>query len=346
MKRNRKLAAALSIPDDHENDHVPYSTTTLKLYLENPTWCHEYEEILRLFAADPNEKRYRFKPMRARQRQFIHSLAEDFGFDGESVDPEPHRHIHLFKTPKFVAAPMKTLAQAARIRRAQLNVQTPVDGASTPERRADEVKPPEYNGLLLKQPRFGLTEDELRPCIRSAAPMNDFEVLFLSAIDGIALIPRNEWEGQEQVQTLLETLQPIVSAAVAREGFASSAVLCEFDLSVSNTEPQIVHEAGQGASAGRTTAGGWSQVAAKRSVPMAVPTVAPVGQRSSFTVLGSKLAEAKKKRKEDQLLEKRRKELQSEPVVDDWSAEVEREEEIRSRNQSDHEEGANSTVLT
>ena len=338
LERNRKLASALNIPDDHTDDHVPYSDTTLRLYLENVPWCHEHEEILRIFAADPDEKRYRFKPMRARQRQFIHSLAEDFGFDGESLDPDPHRHVHLFKTPKFVAAPMKTLAQAARIKRAQLNVQTPLasDGAATPERRANEVKPPEYNGLLLKQPRFALTEDELRPAIKSVAPANDFEIVFLSAVDGVAMVPKNEWESQEQIQILLETLQPIVSAAVARDSLAASAILCEFDFDASNTEPRILLEAGQ-STTGRVNAGGWSQVAATRSAPRAPPFTAAVGQKSSYTILGSKLAEAKKKRKEEEAMEKKRRQLQSEPVVEDWSAEVEREEEdVKSRGQSDH----------
>ena len=326
LERNRRLAVALNISDDHTDDHIPYSTTTLNMYLSNVPWCHEQEEILRIFAADEDEKRYRFKPMRPRQRAFIHSLAEDFGLDGESLDPEPHRHILVFKTPKFVAAPMKTLAQAARIKRAQLNVATPVDGATTPQKRADEVQEPEYNGFLLKKPRFALTEDELRPIIRQAAPTNEFDIVFLSAIDGVALLPRDEWTGQDQMSILLQTLQPTISAAVSREGLAASAVLCEFDLHTGTAEPRVLQEIGQAPSSANAS-GGWSKVAAKRSMPMAVPSLAPVGQKSSFTVLGSKLAEAKKKKKEEKELEKKRKELMNEPVVDDWSLEVERDEE-------------------
>lgn len=296
------------------------------MYLENTPWAHEQEEVLRIFAADEKEKRYRFKPMRARQRAFIHSLAEDFGFDGESLDPEPHRHVLLFKTPKFVAAPMKTLAQAARIRRGQLTVQTPVDGKTAPQSRADEATTPDYNGILLKQPRFALTEDELQPIIRSIAPANEFDVIFLSAVDGIALLPRNEWNGQEQTRILLESLQPIVSATVGREGLATSAVLCEFDLNLMNGEPRILHEAGTLTAVGKNAPGGWSQIAAKRSAPTTAPTVPPIGQRSPFMVLASKLAEAKKKQKEAAEMERKRKELQSEPVIDDWSVEFEREE--------------------
>ena len=328
LERNRKLAVALNIADDHIDDHIPYSNATLNMYISNSTWCHEQETILRIFAADEDEKRYRFKPMRPRQRAFVHSLAEDFGFDGESLDPEPHRHILIFKTPKFVAAPMKTLAQAARIRRAQLNVATPIERPATPEIRANEVKPPEYNGLLLKKPRFALTEDELRAAVRAVAPSNDFGVVFLSSIDGVALLPQNEWNGEEQTKTLLETLQPIVSAAVSRDGLAASAVLCEFDLTSAHSEPKILHEAGQPIG-GSSAAGGWSQVAAKRSAPMAAPTVAAVGQKSSFTILGSKLAEAKKRKEEEKAMEKKRKELLKQDVVEDWSAEVDREEDER-----------------
>jgi transcriptional repressor NF-X1 len=54
--------------------------------------------------------------MQANQRAFLHSLAEDYGFDSESQDPEPHRHICIFKTPRFVSAPMKTLAQCVKIK--------------------------------------------------------------------------------------------------------------------------------------------------------------------------------------------------------------------------------------
>jgi len=82
-------------------------------------------------------------------------------------------------------------------------------------------------------------------------------------------------------------------------------------------------------------------------IAAAAPTVAPVGQRSSFTILGSKLAEAKKKKQEEKELEKRRKELMSEPVVEDWSLEVEREEEEKAKSEagSEHELEAPSSPV-
>ncbi|KAK5277291.1 FKBP12-associated protein, partial [Exophiala xenobiotica] len=325
LERNRNLAMALHISDDHTDDHVPYSTTTLKMYLEDVAWAHKQEEVLRLFAADDTEKRYRFQPMRSRQRAFIHSLAEDFGFDGESLDPEPHRHVLLFKTPKFVAAPMKTLAQAARIKRAQLNVAAPVHSA--PERKADEVRH-EYNGLLLTKPKFALTEEELRPVVRKAAPTTEFDIVFLSNDEGVALLPSMSWETPEQLVTLLTSLQPTMAAEVTRHNLAASVVLCQFESS--GLEPKIIQQHGK---PGNIATNGWSQVAAKRAAPIQAPQVKPVGQKPVYTVLGSRLAEAKRKKQENE--EKLRRKAE-EQVVDDWEKEVEKEESDEAERRVSH----------
>lgn len=74
----------------------------------------------RVFAGDSNEKRLRFKPMISVHRAFLHALAEDYGFDSESLDPDPHRHVVVFKTPRFVSAPTKPLRDAWRIRQNHL----------------------------------------------------------------------------------------------------------------------------------------------------------------------------------------------------------------------------------
>ncbi|KIX00411.1 uncharacterized protein Z518_10550 [Rhinocladiella mackenziei CBS 650.93] len=316
LERNRNLARALHISDDHADDHVPYSTTTLNMYLQDVAWAHKQEEILRLFAADETQKRYRFKPMKSRQRAFLHSIAADFGFDGESLDPEPHRHVLLFKTPKFVSAPMKTLAQAARIKRSQLNVSAPI--LSTPERRADEVRH-DYNGLLLTKPKFALTEDELRPLIKKSAPAPEFDIIFLSNDDGVALLPSTSWETSEQLTTLLTSLQPIVAGEVIKHHLAASVVLCQFD--TSGFEPKVVQHPGKPSHA---AINGWSQVAAKKAAPAQASQIQPMGQRPVFTVLGSRLAEAKKKKQENE--EKLKVMAQEQEVVEDWEKEIDQEE--------------------
>jgi transcriptional repressor NF-X1 len=311
LERNRGLAAALHIPDDHLDEHVPYSTATLKMYLEDATWAHKQEEILRMFAVDVVEKRLRLPPMKRRQRGFIHSISEDFGFDSESLDPEPHRHVLVFKTPKFVAAPMKTLAQAARIKRAALAIAAPV--AAVPERKADEVRN-DYNGFLLSKPRFALTEEELRPILAKAAPTTLLDVVFLTTEDSIALLPSQSWETPEQLTTLLTSLQPTLAAEIEKHGMAASLLLCLFERTW--TDVKIIHQQGKHESA---STNGWSQVAARRSAPMTAPQVKPVGQRPVYTVLGSRLAEAKKQRE----AEVKRKKLEAENLADNWEDEVE-----------------------
>ncbi|KAK4136739.1 hypothetical protein BT67DRAFT_448052 [Trichocladium antarcticum] len=123
LQRNRQLAEALNIdPQTHTDDHIPYSDTTLKLFRTNVGWAQSQEREFRVFAAAPDEKRLRFKPMQSSQRAFLHALAEDFGMDSESQDPEPHRHVCIFKTPRFVSAPPKTLAQCLRVAQAAANL--------------------------------------------------------------------------------------------------------------------------------------------------------------------------------------------------------------------------------
>lgn len=325
LERNRTLALALNISDAHTDDHVPYSTVTLKLYTENVTWSHKQEETLRLFAADAIERRLRFGPMKKHQRAFIHSIAEDFGFDGESIDPEPHRHVLLFKTPKFVAAPMKTLAQAARVSRAALNISATVHAVS--ELKADEVKH-EYNGLLLTKPRFALTEEEMRPHILKSAPTTSFDIVFLTSSDSIALLPTNAWEGPEQVTTLLSSLHPTVSAEMTRNKLAEAVTLCLFGKDGGELKVQRLQG---GAESGLTD--GWSRVAAKKAAPAQAPQVRAIGQRPIYTVLGSKLAEAKRKKLENE--EVLKKLAQEQDVVDDWEDEMEEEYQSKPADMAD-----------
>ena len=252
--------------------------------------------------------------MKPRQRSFVHSIAEDFGFDSESIDPEAHRHVMLFKTPKFVAAPMKTLAQAARIKRAQLNISAPVQAA--PERK--EEANVEFNGFLLTKPRFALTEDELRVVVKKVTPTTDFDISFLSQQEGVALIPLLS----ENLAILLANLQPAISAEITKAQLAAAVLLCAFD--TTGFEPRIIQSQNKPTSA---ATGGWSQVAAKRAIPRQAPQVAPVGQRPVYTVLGSRLAEAKKKRMEDEETMRRLvKARAKEPVVEDWETEAEKDE--------------------
>ncbi|ETN38831.1 uncharacterized protein HMPREF1541_06870 [Cyphellophora europaea CBS 101466] len=296
------------------DEHVPYSTATLTAYLDDVAWAHKQEEIIRLFAADDEEKRYRFPPMKPRQRQFLHNLAEDFALDTESLDPEPHRHIMLFKTPRFVSAPMKTLAQAARIRRGQLNISAPVASSVV------EKKDPIYNGFVVRGLKFALTEDELRPIIKKAMPVSQMDIHFLG--DEVALLPQSKLD--------LNAIQPTLSTAIIAADLAANVLQARLD--TSSFEPRILDVQTKSTAA---SAGGWSQVAAAGRKPAVAPTTKAVGQRNVYTVLGSRVAEAKKKKMENENMFKSKEE-----IVDDWEAEMEKEDLRPGKHESSGEEVA------
>ncbi|MCJ1350703.1 MAG: FKBP12-associated protein [Icmadophila ericetorum] len=320
LERNRKLALALNIdPQAHKDDHIPYSTQTLQLYQENPKWAQSQERELRVFANDPSEKRLRFKPMLSHQRQFIHSLSEDFGFDTEGVDPEPQRHVFVFKTPKFVSAPTKTLSECIRIRNAAATEAASLSHAEDQRRQQFSNEP--YNGFILTGPRFALTLDELRADCSSVLdvfPNITFSISFLPSeqivlkaqpTSPLARISATSTEDS------LKSLKASLTSIITTKQIATSVHLCTLDTSLN-----ILRRENDSSAA----TGGWSQVAAKAaSGARPAPSRSAVGDKSSFTVLGSRLKDAKRKKEAAKTKEKVE-------VVEDWEEEVRREEEAAS----------------
>ncbi|MCJ1293446.1 FKBP12-associated protein [Xylographa carneopallida] len=310
LERNRRLALALNIdPEAHKNDHIPYSTATLHMFSEATKWSQTQEREFRVFAADDTEKRLRFKPMPPHHRAFLHSLAEDFGFDSESIDPEPHRHVLVLKTPRFVMAPMKTLAECVRIRTQEAAAST---ASETGQRRHQADNTP-FNGFLLAGPRFGLTLDELRADLADVlgtVPTLSFDISFLPS-EEIVLKARSS-SGSISTAALdsaLRALKPTLASTTTTKALASTVHLCALDTSLNILRQE------QDAAA----ADGWSQVAAKAAVgARAAPRKAAVGNKSSFTVLGSQVKAARKKKAEKD---------KEESVVEDWEEEMRREEE-------------------
>lgn len=308
LERNRKLALALNVdPETRQNDHVPYSIETLSMYQANSTWAVAQEKILRIFAADVAEKRLRFKPMPAQQRAFIHSLAEDFGFDHESVDPEPHRHVFIFKTPRFVMAPMKTLAECSRIRQTQRPGPALPTISTIPSRPKPSAADP-FNSFLITNPRFALTVEEVNSVVRGAIAKTPFplelEVHFLPSED-VALRPplvvrANMPDGDMQVR--LETIKPVLAQAIQTQKIGKLQ-LARVDASLNVLRKEADLSAG----------GGWSDVA-KKSVPTRkLEKGTAFGNRGGFAVLS--LSSTKKKKEK------------AAEVVDDWEAAEMMEEE-------------------
>lgn len=311
LERNRRLALALNIdPETHKDDHIPYSAETLNMFLSNVQWAQAQEKELRLLAADAEHKRLRFKPMPSTQRAFLHSLAEDFGFDSESMDPEPHRHVAIFKTPRFVMAPMKTLADCARIRHSQRLASAAAAADTQKKVKVSNVEADPYNGYLITNARFGLTVEELRLAIKpvlAGAPELQLDISWLPNED--IVLKATSWRESDVDKTLSELKGPMARQINANA--YGSLQLCRLDGSLNVLRRETDSAAN----------GGWSQVAAKAAAPMRAPVQAPVGTKSSFTVLSSASTKKKKKAAEP-----------AESVVDDWEAaetmEEEREKEV------------------
>jgi transcriptional repressor NF-X1 len=288
LQRNAKLAAALNIPTDHTNDHIPYSTATLDFFKASPKWCQTQEREFRVFAADTTVKQLRFKPMPTAQRAFLHSLATDFGFDTESVDPEPHRHVVLFKAPRFVSAPMKTLSQCLKLRPV---VEAPMSAPAT-------TSVP-FNALLLARPRFALTLDELRAAVAAdpaTAQVAGWKIEFLPSEE--VVVRATLADGVDEA-TLLR-LKPAVTKVVLERELAGAVALCAVDASLNVARRE---DTGAG--------GGWSQVV--KGAPAKKRTEEwVVGGKNAFTVLGSKATEKKKEK------EKAKERERQESVVENW----------------------------
>ncbi|KAL8826448.1 MAG: hypothetical protein Q9170_007402, partial [Blastenia crenularia] len=314
LERNRKLALALNVdPEAQKDDHIPYTTETLRLFRENVKWAQAQEREFRVFATDEEEKRLRFKPMPPHQRSFLHSLAADFGFDSESMDPEPHRHVAIFKTPRFVMAPTKTLAECVRIRS---NAETAAATLAQEQRRL-RLDNQAYNGFILTLPRFGLTVEELRSELSAqfqSAPGLAFDISFLPTEEIVLRAKPASASINIQVSSIeatVKALKSAVASVVSMKRLAATCQLCSTDasLNILRREPDT-----------STDIDGWSQVAAKAAAPRSAPRQTGVGEKSVYTVLGSRLKDAKKKKEE---LEKLKAE---EPLADDWEEEVRKDE--------------------
>ena len=314
LERNRKLALALNIdPEAHKDDHVPYSAETLRMFRENVKWSQEQEREFRVFAADEAEKRLRFKPMPSHQRAFLHSVAEDFGLDSESMDPEPHRHVAIFKTPRFVMAPMKTLAECVRIR---LNAEQAAASRLEEQRRLRSNNEA-YNGFILTRPRFGLTIEELRSELSSqlqSIPGFAFDISFLPS-EEIVLRARPASASIDMqiplIEAAVKAMKPAVASTISTKALAATCQLCSSDASLNVLRRELD---------GSESVDGWSRVAAKAAAPRTAPRLVGVGEKSPYTVLGSRLKDAKRKQEE---LEKAKAE---ELLADDWEEEMRRDE--------------------
>ena len=324
LERNRRLASAFDIDlDTHTDDHIPYSSETLALYQEHTQWAQSREREFRIFSADENEKRLRFKPMQRRQRAFLHSLAEDFGLDSESMDPEPHRHVTIFKTPKFVMAPMKSLAQCVTIRRTQ-RVAEAAEAQINRKSAASTTGSDRYNGFLISNPRFALTIEEVQSTVNPIAsryPDLRFQVAFLPSEDVVIKFSCSDSgiDDEQNLDKRITEMKPSLSERISSNSIGKLQ-LCQMDnsLNVLRRESNILMQ------------NGWSQVAARAAAPVMQVRASTVGSGGSFAVLGGKVSLSTKKSSS------KAKKAQ-EVVVDDWEEAEVLEERREQRIDQDNE---------
>ncbi|KAK6843604.1 NF-X1 type zinc finger [Apiospora arundinis] len=301
LQRNAKLAAALNIdPETHKDSHVPYSDKTLELFKEGVRWAQTQEREFRVFASDAQEKRLRFKPMKSQQRAFLHALAEDYGFDSESQDPEPHRHVSIFKTPRFVSAPAKTLAQCVQIKTSNATEDAASAGPVT-----NPLMNVPYNTLLLTVPRFGLTVEEVEAAIAkdlATQPTVTFTTGFLPN-DEIVIKGSGTWAAQA-LETAVIALKPLVSQTITRTDIAKAVFLCHADTSLNVLRREVDPV---------KNADGWNSVVGRSSARQARSAAASSSEAKPAA--GRKLLMLKKEPK---------KKVEVEPVEDDWEAAAEK----------------------
>ncbi|WAO88177.1 R3H domain-containing protein [Fusarium falciforme] len=288
LDRNRRLAAALNIdPASHTNDHVPFSDNTLKLYKQFPSWGDSQERHFRVFAANPDEVRLRYEPMRNESRQFLHLLAEDFGLESKSEDYGSNRSVVVWKTDKFVSAPPKTLAQCVKIRAAQAAEAAAAAALRPPSPPPFDSEP--FNSMVLTEPRFGLTIDEVTTALASdLASLQGFSFKTDFLNDEVLIKATAQYSAfltPAPVEKSLAALKPRIEQTIRSQKLAEGVLLCHSDDKGAVTRREVLRRPG---------AGGWSAVAGRAASKPTSSSSTPAPEDSIKP--GRKLLGLKKKK--------------------------------------------------
>ncbi|KZT20935.1 hypothetical protein NEOLEDRAFT_1244899 [Neolentinus lepideus HHB14362 ss-1] len=96
-KRNARLAAALGISPEKQNDReVSYNDEITAFARANPKFCLLVEKTFGEFVK--SEKKTQVLPhMPPERRKFVHDLASVYRMDTQMVDQEPHRSVQLIR---------------------------------------------------------------------------------------------------------------------------------------------------------------------------------------------------------------------------------------------------------
>ncbi|KAF3912067.1 hypothetical protein ABW21_db0202462 [Orbilia brochopaga] len=276
--RRRQLAAAFSVDLEkkaEEEAATVYSDDTLEFYIDNKSWCTGIEKMLRDFCADKDKMRLAFKPMKSHLREFIHNLAENYGLDSESEDPEPYRSVVVTKNAHW-SMPVRNLAEALKLRR---KGDTTLAGVGVPVSAVQQLRKTQpVNAMLLSGLRVGLLtselEADLQPVLRGSSLR--FGIRWYGD-EEVLLEPQGSSLSTAEIEAELHHVKPAILRHLTTYRIASSVELCWVgrDGKVANKE-------------GHQTQGGWNVVSGKHSVRLAPQQTPQTGgsYANLFGVLG------------------------------------------------------------
>lgn len=183
----------------------------------------------------------------------------------------------MYKGPRFVSAPSKTIRQCVKIRATQ-------EAAAA----AALVKPPvphetePLNAFLLTSPRFGLTTDEVGVALAAdlaAQPSLHFKMEYLPSDEVLmrATVQYSSFLSAAGIETALRALKKTVTDRVHSLEIAGNVFLCHVDASDTITRREEF--------ARQDGVGGWSAVASRAAakkdstVPAETSPVKGTGRR-------------------------------------------------------------------
>lgn len=224
--------------------------------------------------------------MSSQRRAFVHALADDFQLDSESLDPEPHRHVEVFKprTWNLSGLQWKTCAEAIKIREQEKRDAETERVTRCREQEGDKS----YNAILLREVKFAVVEEEVKaavaPIVAKEASVGSWEVVFLLSGEVVVAIrtlssTRTAEDGEKKIENVITGLREPLLRALREKGVAKDVELVRV-----NESQNIVRRERQGES----EEGGWSRVVSKGAAPSKMVESKGLGNGGGYVVLGRK----------------------------------------------------------
>lgn len=231
--RRRQLAAAFNVDLEKkaaEEAINAYSDDTLEFYIDNKVWCGGVEKMMREFCEDSGKVRLAFKPMKTHFRGFIHGLAEDYGLDSESQDPEPYRSVVVMKNGSW-QMPIRGLADAVKVRRQEAALAASASSVNATASGIQQLRKatglPAVNAILLSGLRVGLLTNELEKELAGVLRQGTLRFgIRWYGDEEVLLEPLPSSFSTEEVEVELGSVRGAVRRHCVVNRIASSADLC------------------------------------------------------------------------------------------------------------------------